>query len=131
MSETNALSRIYLCQSHEYLGERAIDSASNIHRFMIIRSWSSRLFEAAEFLKLGGRKPQSSDSKLRELANEALEEFGKLSEGQGYEVARDIRNEATSHYSFEAAKKRTYPAFQKQRIARCTSISKTEIASTQ
>jgi hypothetical protein len=105
VSETNALSRIYLCQSHEYLGEKAIDSASNVHRFMIIRSWSSRLFEIEQFLRFGGKKPETSDELLKELADAALERLKEISVGEGFEVARDIRNEATNHYSFKAAKK--------------------------
>ncbi|MFV2051864.1 hypothetical protein [Aliiroseovarius sp. YM-037] len=106
VSEANALSRIYLCQAHEYTGEKAVDSATNIHRFLIIRTWSSRLFEAKDFFdSIGGKKPETEDNLLIELAGEALRKFDEIKNGDGYYVARDIRNEATNHYGFIAAKK--------------------------
>jgi len=105
VSEVNALARIYLSQSHEYIGERAIDSASNIQRFVILRSWSAKLFEIEKSLQLGGKKPKSTDIILLELADGAKKEFEKLATGNGYNIARDIRHEATNHYSFKAAKK--------------------------
>lgn len=105
VSETNALSKIYLCQSHDYIGEKAVDSASNIHRFLVIRNWSSKLFEIVEFLRFGGKKPETTDKKLRKLSTQALLRFEEISNNEGYEVAKAIRHEATNHYSFEAAKK--------------------------
>ena len=104
-SETNALRKIYLCQIHAATGEKALDSAINIHRFMILRIWSSRLFEAIQFLKVGNRKYFIGDNLLEELAQAALPKLEEICAGGGYETARDIRNEAANHYSFKAAKK--------------------------
>ncbi len=104
-SETNALRKIYLCQDHELTGKKALDSAINIHRFMISRIWSSCLFEVAKFLEKGSNKDFVGVAKLEELANDALDDLSSICVGGGYETARDIRNEATNHYSFSAAKK--------------------------
>jgi hypothetical protein len=106
VSEVNALRRIYLCQEHERVGEKAVDSAVNIQRFLIIRSWSSRLFEAEQFLsKLCSKKSETRDESVQRLAVQAIEEFEKISTGDGHKVAEMIRHESTNHYSFKAAKK--------------------------
>ncbi|NOD32006.1 hypothetical protein [Ruegeria atlantica] len=104
-SETNALRKIYLCQDHEATGKKALDSAINIHRFMVLRIWSARLFEVIQFLEDGKRKNFSGDELLLELTQRSLEQLEQISVGDGYETARDIRNEATNHYSYTAAKK--------------------------
>ncbi len=105
VSEVNALSRLYIFNTHEMLGEEAIDCATSIQRFLILRTWSAKLFEMEEFLQLGGKKKVSRDAELLQLAGSALEDFGELRDPQVYPIVRDIRNEATSHYSFAAAKK--------------------------
>ena len=105
VSETNALARIYLCQSHDYTEQKPLDSISNIHRFLIIRTWSAKLFEAIEFLRFGGRKSKTSDLQLLSLSKTAIKKFDGLKQASGYSIARDIRNEAANHYSFEAAQK--------------------------
>lgn len=105
VTDVNALRKIYLCQDHDLTGEKATDSAINTHRFVILRSWSSRIFEAIQFLKSGQRKDFCNEPKLKELADEAMGKLYEISQGDGYETARTIRNEATNHYSFSAAKK--------------------------
>lgn len=105
VSETNALMRTYLSQNYTYVEDKAINSAINISRFLLIRSWSSRLFEIEQFLQFGGKKPKTDDPMLLNLSKEALHDFETLVSIEGYEVARDIRNEATNHYSFSAAMK--------------------------
>lgn len=105
VSETNALMKLYLCQEHNQTGQRALDSGINIHKFLLLRTWSARLFEAMEFFKSGCRKDFLSDANLMALAEEALADFKGISSGEGYEVARDIRNESANHYSFKAARK--------------------------
>lgn len=105
VSETNALAKLYICQSHEMTGIEAIDLASTIQRFVVLRSWSARLFEIEQFLTLGGKKKKTDDSALMSLASAAIQDFESIRTHQGYAIARDLRNEATSHYSFDAAKK--------------------------
>ncbi len=105
VSEINALQRIYLSQSHEPSGEQAIDSAANIQKFVVLRSWSSKVFEIEQFVQLGGKKPETSDQALVNLASRARVAFEELRAGEGYQVAQIIRHEATNHYSFRAAKK--------------------------
>ncbi|MDF0600737.1 hypothetical protein P1J78_08345 [Psychromarinibacter sp. C21-152] len=104
-SELNALRRIYLTQPHEPCDVKPVDSAASIQKLVILRSWSSKLFEVAEFVEFGGRKPTTSDSKLLALSSRAVESFSELKSGEGYQVARIVRHEASNHYSFSAAKK--------------------------
>ncbi len=104
VSEANALSRLYIFNSHNMIDEEAIDCATSIQRFLLLRIWSAKLFEVEEFLKLGGTKKESKDEDLLELATDALENFSKLRSTEAYPIVRNIRHEATNHYSFKAAK---------------------------
>jgi hypothetical protein len=106
VSEVNALAAIYIGQSHKKVDLKHIDSALNISRFMVLRSWSSKFFEARQFIGgLCGNKPDTRDAILQGLAVDAIASFDSLSARNGYHVAGNIRNEAASHYSFSAAKK--------------------------
>lgn len=106
VSEVNALRRVFLSQSHVYTGDRVIDEAMSIQRLVILRTWSSKLFEAKEFLgSLCGKKPVSIDQRLNDLASEALLSLAASESSEGYEVARDVRHEASNHYPFEVARK--------------------------
>ncbi|MFW8633575.1 hypothetical protein [Cribrihabitans pelagius] len=105
VSEVNALSRLYIFNAHKLIGEAAIDCATSIQRFLLLRAWSAKLFEIEDFLNLGGKKKVTRDKELLKLANRALESFVTLRDERIYPIVRDIRNEATSHYSLTAAKK--------------------------
>jgi hypothetical protein len=106
VSEVNALRRIFLSQSHDPTSERIINEALNIQKLVILRTWSAKLFEIREFLEtLCGPKPITQDKELIGLAIAAIKDLDQTTSKEGYEVARDVRNEATNHYSFAAAKK--------------------------
>lgn len=105
VSEANTFMKVYLCQDHPYTQEKALDSVINIHKFTVLRTWSSRLFEIIEFLEQGKNKEFKEDVLLSELTEKALEGFEEIRSGNGYEIARAIRHEATNHYSLKAAKK--------------------------
>lgn len=105
VSEANALSRLYILNSHNLIDEEAIDCATSIQRFLLLRIWSAKLFEVEDFLQLGSAKKKASkDKDLLELAADALQSFSKLRDTTAYPVVRNIRHEATNHYSFKAAK---------------------------
>lgn len=106
VSELNILSRIYLAQASEDIGQRAIDEIIKAQKLFVLRAWSSKLFEVREFLlSLTGKKALTKDNLLQRLAREAVEALDKLSSTDGYKAANDIRHEAAHHYSFTAAKK--------------------------
>ena len=106
VTELNILARIYLAQTAEEIGQRAIDEIIKAQKLFVLRAWSSKLFEVKEFLaSLAGKKSPTSDSVLRRLASEALQSLDSLSSTEGYRAANDIRHEAAHHYSFVAAKK--------------------------
>lgn len=106
ITETNALMRIFLAQSHDPTGESVIDEASNIQKLVILRTWSSKLFETKEFLKsICGKKSLTNDAALIRLASDAISDLESLSNREGYNVANDIRHESSNHYPFGAAKK--------------------------
>ena len=103
-SEANALSKLYSATSHSLTGENAIDCAISTQLFVILRTWSSKLFEVEAFLNFKG-KNRTSDQEVLELAKVSLSNFSRLRDSDGYLIARDVRNEASHHYSFTAAKK--------------------------
>lgn len=106
VSEANALQRIFLSQSHGYTGEKLIDEVMNVQKFVILRTWSSKLFEVREFLQsLCGIKRSTKDGVLYDLANQAIDDLERTTNTEGYRVARDIRNESSNHYLLEAARK--------------------------
>ncbi|UWQ54265.1 hypothetical protein [Leisingera caerulea] len=104
-TESNALRRMFIFASHEMVGEDAIDTAISIQRFVLLRTASSRLFEVKEFLEFGGKRKTLKDEKILAFAAEALDAFEKLKGKNGYEIARNMRHEATHHYSLSAARK--------------------------
>jgi hypothetical protein len=106
VTEVNCLARIFLSQSHDYIGEKLIDELVGVQRLVILRTWSAKLFEVIEFLQgFSSKKSQLTDDPLIvKLAQEALVELAPLTKSEGYEAARDLRHEATNHYSFKAAK---------------------------
>lgn len=106
ISELNILSRIYLAQASDDTGERIVDEIIKAQKLLVLRSWSSKLFEVREFLiSLTGKKALTRDPILQKLASNALDALDKLSSTEGYKAANDIRHEAAHHYSFVAAKK--------------------------
>ncbi|ASM74193.1 hypothetical protein SULPSESMR1_03421 [Pseudosulfitobacter pseudonitzschiae] len=104
VSEVNVLRKNYISISHDYTGEKSIDSANNINKFLVLRTWSSKLFEIAEFLRKIHKKKETSDARLFDFAKTASGKFDKLDLGDGHNIARYIRNEASHHYSFSSAK---------------------------
>jgi hypothetical protein len=104
VSELNALQRIYLGASHDYIGNKAVDSASNVTKFLILRTWSSKVFEVYEFFQSLQSTKRLDDSAAK-IASGAIKEFKALKDSDGYYTARALRNEAAHHYSFKAALK--------------------------
>lgn len=106
ITELNAIRRIYLAQPNETTDNKVIEQLQNSQQLVVIRTWSSKLFEAYQFLEsLCGKKPVTRDPLLQQLASDALKDLGKLSSSEGYQTARDIRNEISNHYLFSVALK--------------------------
>jgi hypothetical protein len=105
VSEINALSRVYMFSAHRGIGKSAIDYAVQIQRNSLLRIWSSKIFEFAEFLKFTNKTGKTSDSKVLNLAKMAISDFEKLQKGSGYKIAMVLRNTAANHYSFKAARR--------------------------
>ncbi|PCH74888.1 MAG: hypothetical protein COC12_02800 [Rhodobacteraceae bacterium] len=107
VSEVNALQRVFLAQELKLTGTDAINSAIKIQYFVILRAWSSKIYEALKFMQdlLWSNKPTTKDPVLLKLADGLADEFQALRAGGGFEVSRIVRNEAANHYSFSAALK--------------------------
>jgi len=104
LSEINVFRKLYVSVAHPYIQVQTIDSANNINKFALLRTWGSKLFEIAECLRVIHKKNETSDVTLLELAQSASTQFEPLRQGEGMQVARYIRNEAAHHYSFSSAR---------------------------
>jgi hypothetical protein len=105
VTEINSLRKLYLASDHGLQGIDVIDEMIAHQRNMLLRLWSAKLFEFSEFIKLDEIKPAIEDADVLKFAETAIGQFAALSTGRGYEAARNIRHEASNHYSFPAAKR--------------------------
>jgi hypothetical protein len=105
VTEVNSLRKLYLASDHEAQGIGVIDEMISHQRNMLLRLWSAKLFEFSEFIELEKVKPKIMDEDVIAFAATVKAGFAALSIGSGYEAARNIRHEATSHYLFSAARK--------------------------
>lgn len=105
VSEINALSRLYLSAEQEFKQDDAIDHAVFTQMFIIVRSWSSRLFELTNTFTELSKGRNTKDSVVIDLAKKIMDDLESPDTSAGQTIVRNIRNEAASHYPFEAAKK--------------------------
>jgi len=107
VSELNALRRVFLSQRLALTEEVAINSAIKIQHFTILRTWTSKTFEAVQFLEndLCSSKRKCKDQSVLRLAKSLKGKLKEIRGRSGYSLARDIRNETANHYSFSSAKK--------------------------
>lgn len=102
VSELNSFLRLYISSLHEGC-QPPLDHAVAIQKISLMRVISSKLFEFVEFLRFPKLSP--TDPSLRAFSAKMCADFNSLGTRAGFETARRIRNEATSHYSFGAALK--------------------------
>ena len=105
VSEVNSLARLYIFNSHDLVGEDAIDSAAFIQRLLLLRTWSSKLFEIRQCLSKIAKQKQTHDSEVLRLVGEALARFEEINDPVATPIVRDIRNGLANHYSFADAKR--------------------------
>jgi len=103
-SEVNVLMRLYLFSIHDPTGKDVVDSMGEIQKNTLLRVWSAKLFEFAEFLELKKRS-ETDNEMLRDLSASARKLFTSLEEDSAYKAVMAIRHEATSHYTLSAARK--------------------------
>lgn len=104
-TEINALMRLYLVSTHDFIENDVIDTANAIQRSVLLRIWSAKLFEFSKFIELSGKDNKTKNAELISLANEAQEKFVDLKQAEIYPLVRSIRNETTNHYSLRPARK--------------------------
>lgn len=103
-SEINTLRRLYLFSTHDLIDNDVIDSMNFMQRQVLLRVWSAKLFEFADFLELK-KYSKTNNETLKGLAKSARQSFEMLKADDAYKTVRLIRNEATNHYALSPAKK--------------------------
>lgn len=112
ITEVNVLGRSSIMLSHNYTHDTFQDYLNTTNRMVIMRLWSAKLFEFFEFFSEVYKKLKADDIVYGVFEEMAIKKKA-LETSDGYYVARDLRNEATNHYSLSAAKK-NYPHLSKQ-----------------
>ncbi|WP_172294001.1 hypothetical protein [Pseudoruegeria sp. HB172150] len=104
ITEINVFSRVYIFASPPEIGAEVIDRLNFIQRFIVLRTWSAKIFEFFSFIE---KIVPKSDwgAEFRELISSAQEEFSRIRSQDKYSVVRLIRHEVTNHYSYDAAMK--------------------------
>lgn len=105
VSEVNALMKQYAFADHALTGKPAIDYGILIHSHIILRTWSAKLFEFSEFITFRDKNNRTSDEKLVKLGARAAARFEPLKNLKGYNTARNLRHEASSHYLLDPVRK--------------------------
>ncbi|MEM9437524.1 MAG: hypothetical protein AAGA15_10820 [Pseudomonadota bacterium] len=103
VTEMNILAKMFLCQLHDETDEKAINRLGITHRFVVLRSWSSKLYEVRQALDLKKLGTLEKDKRLSEFCDAARKSFDALNENESYSIAKYVRNEASHHYSLRAA----------------------------
>lgn len=104
VSEINAFLRMYIFSQHGFDHEAGINEVIAIQNMALMRVISAKLFEVENLLKFSKVQPPP-DKMVIDLAKKCLKSFDALRRKDGYKVALRLRNEATHHYSFAAARK--------------------------
>lgn len=104
ITEINNLMKLYIYSNHLPTDEDAINIAIHNQRMIILRTWSSKLFEAVKLFEGKASYHRSQDEKVNKLRDDAIQQFQKIEES-GKKIAQFLRNEVASHYSMNAAKK--------------------------
>lgn len=74
-------------------------------KLVLMRAISSKLFEFVDFIEQKETFHQTDDEVLRQLFVSTRQSFANMSNGIGYKIARNVRHEATYHYSLKATRK--------------------------
>lgn len=104
-NELNVFARLLRLSERQEDRSGPIKFASDLQYHVILRTLSSRLFEAHQFLdevsnKVGNLRPDFS-----KIIRESAEGIEKLRDSEGHAINRSIRNETGFHYKFKTALK--------------------------
>lgn len=105
VTEVNALMRMYAFSEHEYTGKPAIDYGMLVQSHSILRTWSAKLFEFSEFISFKDKANKTTDATLIALSGKHMATFDALKLADGYQTARYLRHETTSHYLLNPVRK--------------------------
>jgi hypothetical protein len=89
---------------HDFVDDELTDYMNIAQRLLILRIWSAKLFEFIDLIDLASKKKKLPEA-ARTCLNESILEMGEPKSHGGYFAARNLRHEATSHYSNAAAAK--------------------------
>lgn len=103
VSEINVLSRVTAFSLHKPVGVKSIDAAIVLQWVVLLRNWSAKMFEFVKCLE-EIRRQKHLDVLVKEIVKLALKKFRPIGDQKGFFIARNLRNEATNHYSFRATK---------------------------
>lgn len=104
VSELNFILRQYLFVQHSFEGSDEIQLINHFQRNVVLRTFSAKLFEAAEFVQLRGQYNRSRSEELKGLLQRYQRSFRWLEKHPGYPIVKSLRHEVTNHYRLKPAR---------------------------
>ncbi|WP_299026012.1 hypothetical protein [uncultured Sulfitobacter sp.] len=104
ISETNALWRVFVCAIQTTTGTVQVDQAVAVQRGVLLRTWSSKLFEFDKALKDLRQRPKI-DPALKSFVDDMRSKLAGPDKTKIPKLVEEFRNEAGNHATVSAAKK--------------------------
>ncbi|WP_298850452.1 hypothetical protein [uncultured Ruegeria sp.] len=104
-SEVRTMMRLYLASAHDFDDEFLVNLASISQRAVVLRIWSAKLYEFIDFVEKNNRQVSKLPKPLLDLIDKTAQRLKEVKSGQGWAIARAIRNETAFHYNLKAVKK--------------------------
>ncbi|RLJ97977.1 hypothetical protein CLV75_4322 [Ruegeria conchae] len=104
-NELNVFARFLRLTERQDDERGPVKFASDLQFHVVLRTLSSRVFEAYEFLKEATKKTEKLDPEMLALIQKSTEEIERLGASEGHAINRNIRNETSFHYKLNTALK--------------------------
>lgn len=100
-SEISTMFRLYCCSMRNPEEHEPIAGALFSQQILIVRMLSAKILELSEFLTFEKRGRTAKDETVRRLGSRALSAYESIRSGDGYGIARYLRNKITNHYDMD------------------------------
>ncbi|UWQ37758.1 hypothetical protein K3552_01760 [Leisingera aquaemixtae] len=104
-NELNVFSRLLRLSGEKENDGAPVRFARDLQHHVVLRTLSSRLFEAYEFISEVGKKARGINSDIFSLFQRSATEIEKLGASNSRSINRNIRNETSFHYKYRDALK--------------------------
>jgi hypothetical protein len=104
-NELNVFARLLRLSNRSEAQDAPIKFAADLQHHVVLRTLSSRVFEAYEFLSEASKKSRDVDQEILKLIEAKAVQIEQLGSAAGHSINRNIRNETSFHYRYKTALK--------------------------